>query len=184
MRATEQLQEEHQGIKLMLDILAEICKRLLAGEQVSARQLGEIVEFFRVFVDKCHHAKEEDVLFPEMEKAGVAKKGGPLGVLLDEHAQGREYVKKLAAEIAAYQAANKTPALKIVALAQKYIALLNQHIQKEDEVLYPLADKLFSEKQQQEMVEQFAQIETERLGAGTHEKFHGLLHQLQDEYLL
>lgn len=183
MRATEVLQEEHQGVRLMLDILDEICNRLQAGQQVRAEQLAQIVEFFRIFVDKCHHAKEEEVLFPEMEKAGVAKKDGPLGVLLAEHEQGREYVRNMGVEVAAYQAGNKTRGENIVALARQYIELLNQHIHKEDDVLYPMADKLFSEQRQQEMVEEFAKIESERLGAGTHEKFHALLHQLQEEYL-
>ena len=183
MRATGVLLEEHQGVRLMLDILDEICNRLQAGKQARAGQLGQIVEFFRIFVDKCHHAKEEDILFPEMEKAGVANKGGPLGALLAEHEQGRGYVRNMGVAVAAYQAGDKTRGATIVALARQYSELLSRHIKKEDEVLYPMADKMFSEKQQQEMAEEFARIESERLGAGTHEKFHALLQQLQAEYL-
>lgn len=75
--------------------------------RVKVAHLEKIHEFLKVFADKCHHAKEEDVLFPEMEKAGVLRKGGPIGVMLAEHAQGREYVKNIGDGINKYKAGDK-----------------------------------------------------------------------------
>ncbi len=65
----EHLKEEHAGIKLMLDILAKVCDRLESGERVDQGHLDQIPEFLKVFVDKCHRAKEEDILFPAMERS-------------------------------------------------------------------------------------------------------------------
>ena len=48
-----------------------------------------------MFADKCHHGKEEDVLFPELEKAGIARQGGPIGVMLHEHVSGREFIRRM-----------------------------------------------------------------------------------------
>lgn len=88
MKATEQLRNEHRGIEVMLDILAKVCGRLQAGGSVDPQHLAEILEFFTVFVDKCHHAKEEDLLFPAMEQAGIPGDTGQMGGLLGEHAGG------------------------------------------------------------------------------------------------
>jgi len=96
MTPAEQLKEEHQGILLMLRILEKVAAKLEAEEKVERNHLERIVEFFRVFADKCHHGKEEDLLFPAMEKAGVPKEGGPIGVMLAEHQQGRGHIRGMA----------------------------------------------------------------------------------------
>lgn len=182
MKATELLKEEHKGIKLMLDILEEICKRLQAGEKINPEHLEQIVEFFRMFADKCHHAKEEDLLFPEMEKAGIPRDGGPIGCMLSEHVEGRGFVKAMSDAIAKYKNGEEATN-QIVENAQGYIGLLRQHIDKEDNILYFMADEHLSEEAQKKLLKDFEKVETERIGVGVHEKFHKLLHQLKGEYL-
>src|SRR5512137_1052010 len=103
MKPTEQLKEEHREIELMLKILEKACKKLESGEKVSPEHLEKIVEFIRVFVDKCHHAKEEDQLFPAMEEAGIPKQGGPIGVMLLEHDMGRESVREMSEVLRKYK---------------------------------------------------------------------------------
>lgn len=71
MRPTEELVTEHNAIKRMLDILERVSRRLEIGETVDAEHLERIVDFIRGFADRCHHGKEEDLLFPEMEEAGI-----------------------------------------------------------------------------------------------------------------
>ena len=96
MTPAEQLREEHQGITLMLKILEKVCAKMEAQGKVNPDHLERIVEFFRIFADKCHHGKEEDLLFPEMEKAGIPREKGPIGVMLAEHSQGRGFVQGMA----------------------------------------------------------------------------------------
>ena len=95
MKPTDQLKDEHKGISLMLQILGKVCEQIEAGIQISTEHLEKIVDFFKVFVDTCHHGKEEDLLFPAMEEAGIPREGGPIGVLLSEHEQGRGYVSAM-----------------------------------------------------------------------------------------
>jgi hypothetical protein len=78
MKATEQLRNEHEGIKLMMHILWKLSGKLEAGEEVDPEHLEKIIEFFRIFADKCHHGKEEDLLFPVLEAAGIPREGGPI----------------------------------------------------------------------------------------------------------
>jgi hemerythrin-like domain-containing protein len=100
MKATRQLMDEHEGIKLMLNIIGNICQRLDNKEEIDSKTFDQVIEFLKVFVDKCHHAKEEELLFPALEKAGIAKEGGPIGMMLQEHEEGRNLVKSMVGEIA------------------------------------------------------------------------------------
>ena len=183
MTPTDELKEEHQGILLMLKILEKVCAKLEAKEKVDPDHLERIVEFFRVFADKCHHGKEEDLLFPEMEKSGVPKERGPIGVMLIEHDQGRAFVKGMGEAATRYKKGGSTGLAEFTKNARDYIALLTQHINKENNILFPMGDRAISREKQGELVEAFETLEREKIGAGTHEKFHQLLHHLQEVYL-
>jgi len=183
MRATDQLKEEHQGIKLMLSILSNVCDRLDAGEDINPLHLEKIVEFIQVFADKCHHAKEEDLLFVAMKEVGFPLNSGPIGVMLAEHDQGRGYVRGLKAAVEQYKAGDKRVISSITSNARNYVALLSQHIDKEDNILYMMADAHLSDQTQERLLADFEKVEIERIGAGKHEEFHHLLHELEQFYL-
>jgi len=93
MKATEQLIQEHTEVLLMLTVLDSAANKLEMGEQVNPLHLEAMVDFLITFVDKCHHGKEETLLFPALIKKGMSKKDGPVGVMLAEHASGREFIK-------------------------------------------------------------------------------------------
>jgi len=183
MRPTEQLKEEHEAIKLMLRILERVCEKLESKEEVNPEHLEKIVEFIKVFADRCHHGKEEDLLFPAMEEAGIPKEGGPIGVMLAEHNMGRDYVKRMAEAIDKYRGGNHSVSSEIAENARNYVALLNPHITKEDTILYMMADMHLSGKKQEELLKEFEKVERERIGPGKHEEFHQLLHHLKEVYL-
>lgn len=95
MKPVEQLIKEHDSIKIMLAVLAEVSKRMQKGQKVPVEDLENILKFLRLFADKCHHGKEEDFLFPALEEVGIQKEGGPIEVMLQEHIEGRNYIQKL-----------------------------------------------------------------------------------------
>jgi len=183
MKATEQLRSEHEGIKLMLHILDKVSRKLESEEDVEAEHLEKIIEFFRVFADKCHHGKEEDFLFPAMEAAGVPRESGPIGVMLLEHDKGRGYIKGMADAVAKYKGGDRKAAPVIASNARNYIALLTDHIEKENAVLFPMADAHLSAAKQELMFEEFEKVEVEKIGVGKHEEFHQLLDRLSGIYL-
>lgn len=183
MNPTGILMEEHNGIKLMLEILTKVCDKLDRGDKIDPEHLEKILEFIRVFADQCHHGKEEDLLFPAMEKAGIPNDGGPIGVMLTEHSAGRDYVKKLAEGIEQYKQGGQEAISKIIENSRGYIELLSQHIDKEDNVLYPMADSQLTQEVQNQLVKDFQKVEEEKIGPGKHEQFHQLLNQLKNIYL-
>lgn len=185
MQATDSLKEEHQGVKISLRILEQLCAKLVetpgAQGAIYAADLERLIEFFKVFVDKCHHAKEEDVLFPALVGTPIASE--LVRELLGEHAAGRKLVVEMAEELKKYQTGNKNAVSAIRKAAKSYDQLLTAHIAKEDRDLYTIADVKISAKDQKEMVEVFEKIELERIGMGTHEKFHAMLGEFKQKYL-
>ena len=175
MHPIEELENEHGAIRTAVKILEEISRRIEAGQKVKSEDLSGLLDFIRTFADRCHHAKEEGLLFPAMEKAGVPRERGPIGVMLAEHEEGRSCVKGMA------EAVNNQDAF--AEQARKYADLLARHIEKEDKILYPMAERRLSGKTWEEMEKGFEKIERDVVGPGRHEAYHRFLHRLEETYL-
>jgi hemerythrin-like domain-containing protein len=180
MSATNELRTEHRAIERMLAILEAAAQRLEQGERVRPEVFRQAVDFVRNFADRCHHAKEEQNLFPRLEARGVPRQG-PIGVMLFEHEEGRAFVGAIAGAIDAYESNGLSAAAVIAENARGYADLLRGHIAKEDNVLFPMADRVLSAADQAELEQRFEQIETERMGPGVHERYHRLLDELERE---
>ncbi len=183
MKATEELKNEHEGIQVMLRILDAVSIKMNTGENIQAEHLDGMVEFFRVFVDKCHHGKEEDFLFPAMEKAGVTRENGPIEVMLREHTMGRSLMHKISEAVAQYKSGNESASDEFGSSSAEYVALLTRHIDKENNILFPMADMRLTPHEDQELLKAFEKLEHDRIGPGKHEEFHGLLNRLERQYL-
>lgn len=170
---------EHRAIERMLTVLDTAARRLEQGERVRPDLFRQAVDFVRNFADRCHHGKEEDTLFRRMEARGVPRQGGPIYVMLIEHDQGRAHVRAVADAVDAYEAGDGPAARVIAENAMGYVQLLREHIMKEDSILYPLADRVLSPDDQQELERRFEEIETEVMGPGVHERYHRLLEGLE-----
>jgi len=183
MKATDQLRDEHKAVVLMLTILEKVSRKLKTKSALEKEHFEGILEFFRVFVDKCHHGKEEDLLFPAYEAVGIPNKNGPIGVMLAEHEEGRGYVKNMAAAFEEFKKGEPLSGSRIEEYTNKYIALLKQHIDKEDTVLYPMGDARITDEKDKELLAGFGRIENERIGSGKHEQFHSMIDKLKSIYL-
>lgn len=182
MKATRQLKDEHKGVMLMLRILGEVSRKLQIENHIETEHFQSMLEFFRVFVDQCHHGKEEELLFPALTHVGIPQ-DGPIAVMLFEHEMGRKYVRVMTEAFERYKMNDASAAAAIAQNARDYIELLTDHIDKENNILFAMADDRLSEKAQEELFEGFEKIETARIGTGKHQEFHNLLHHLSDIYL-
>jgi hemerythrin-like domain-containing protein len=183
MKATEELKNEHEGIQLMLQVLDAVSKKMEQGEKIPNDHLAGMLEFFSVFVDKCHHGKEEDFLFPAMEKAGVIRENGPIEVMLNEHTMGRSLMSRISDAADQYNSGNTSLSDEFNSASTEYVALLTRHIDKENNVLFPMADARLSPQEDQKLMEAFEKLEQDRIGPGKHEEFHRLLNRLEQQYL-
>lgn len=138
--ATSRLREEHRLILAVADALDALVTAADAGRwDVDA--LGDCVTFIRLFADACHHGKEEDLLFPELERAGLPHDHGPIAVMLEEHRQGRAFARYMAGALDGARAGDATARATLRNAAAGYVTLIRNHIHKEDHVLFELADQ-------------------------------------------
>jgi len=178
MRATDTLRKEHDAILKMLDAAEEFATRLERRQPVAPQQLTDLLEFFRLFADQCHHGKEETLLFPLLEKKGMPRQGGPIGVMLQEHDHGRALIAEMGEAAQALAAGNVEAGARWAHAARRYVALLREHIHKENEILFRMAEQMLSEAEQEELAGAFDRLEAETMGPGTHERLHRLMDNL------
>jgi hemerythrin-like domain-containing protein len=184
MDPISELKNEHEAVLVTLNVLQRIAAAIHDTDRIDQPEdVEQLLDFFRVFVDTCHHGKEEDYLFPVLEQLGVSRNGGPIGVMLREHEQGRGEVREMRKALKAYRGGDPSAAAEFASHAAAYIGLLRRHIDKENNVLFPIADSRLSTVRQISLEEDFERLEQERIGAGRHEAFHRMIEELGKRYL-
>lgn len=153
------LEAEHRVIENVLAALEREADVVEGGKAVDGAFFERALAFIREFADGLHHQKEEQVLFPRMVASGVPEEGGPVGVMLHEHQEGRACVRAMAEALEGAAAGDAAARTALVSAARSYVELLRGHILKEDHVLFPMADDLFAEAQQKEVLAGFEQAE-------------------------
>lgn len=175
--ASEDLRNEHEGILFGLEILEEMARRIEDNQPIEVEDLEGMVNFLKLFADQCHHGKEEGLYFPSLEKAGIPRDGGPIGVMLAEHVEGWSQIARMTAAIAgAYQPAEFADA------ANRYIELLRNHIDKENQVLFVMGDQRLPSDEQARLLAAFETFEVEVMGVGTHDRLHQMLARFEKKY--
>lgn len=178
IRISQVLMEEHRGIERMLDIVDRAAADVERGVAVRRDLFVQAAGFFSNFADRCHHTKEEKHLFPALERRGVAVLGGPIGQMLQEHEQGRAYLRVMREEARRYAEGTLQDPDLLVDAVRGYVGLLRQHILKEDRVLFRLSDQLLAPEDQQELLQACERVEREEMGEGEHERYHAMIEEL------
>ena len=176
--ATALLKEEHDLILRGLDVLEKAAGRLADGKPVARETIEKLVEFFRTFADRCHHGKEEAMLFPALEAAGLPRDGGPTGVMLYELVEGRSCVRAIAGA-AARLAQDPGAGQEIVKHARQFIPLLRAHIDKENDVLFVMADSILSPEAQKDLLDRYDRFTEEQAGCRIHEEPMARIRELE-----
>jgi hemerythrin-like domain-containing protein/uncharacterized protein (DUF2249 family) len=166
---TAALRHEHEIILRTLAVAERLGGALTAGQPVDRDALAWVVDFFRTFADRCHHGKEEQHLFPALERHGIPREGGPIGIMLEEHEQGRRF-------LAAMASGNDRAVAEAI---RGYAQLLRAHIDKENGVLFPMAEQVLSEAERRALVTEFEDLEQTAVGPGVHERLLAGLTRLE-----
>jgi hemerythrin-like domain-containing protein len=182
MNATDILKEEHRVIEQVLECLAVLAEQSRQTGRLDGASARLAIDFFRHFADGCHHHKEEQGLFPALERKGFPRQGGPTGVMLGEHEQGRQNLQAMAAVRDAAAAGDPEAVERFATEARRYVELLRQHIQKEDHCLFPMSERVFSAQEQQELLESFHAVEHDDVGPGMHEKYLAIADELATRF--
>ena len=90
--------------------------------------------------------------------------------MLHEHEEGRELIRAMGEALGGYQRGDGKA-------ARRYTALLREHIPKENDILYPMADEALRGEDER-LMERFEKVEEERMGRGAHDWYHALVEEL------
>ena len=181
MLATDELKQEHRVIERMLTVIDTAGEKQRMGQALPSDFFPKVVDFVRNFADRCHHGKEEENLFVAMEKHGIPGQDGPIGVMLVEHDRGRAYMREVD-RASKLIVSGDGSALKIaVQNAVGYSGLLRDHIYKEDNILYHMADQVLTAADQDALLKKFEEVEMERIGPGKHAEYVKLVEDLERE---
>jgi hemerythrin-like domain-containing protein len=181
MIATDILMSEHRVIEGVIHSIETAAQRLESGQTVRPEFFLSAADFIKGFADGCHHKKEEGVLFKALGSFGLPADGGPVAVMLAEHEEGRVFTAGMRQAALRLQAGEPSAALDVAKNARGYAALLRQHIQKEDTVLFPIADQVLPPQAQNDVLEGFEHVEHEETGEGVHEKYLAIAQSLERE---
>ena len=165
------LEEEHQVILAVLDAMDRRADELTAGGSLDAEFWLLVAEFMENFADRCHHAKEEDLLFPALQQCGIPQEGGPIAVMKHEHVEGRALKERLG------RAAERGKREEVLQAAHALSYLLREHIAKEEKVLFQMARQLLNHQQVEEVLRGFTRAEEDVMG-GTHCRYVGIARRL------
>jgi hemerythrin-like domain-containing protein len=176
---TDVLKQEHTVVLLVVDAMDREAQAIRSGALVRADEVTKMVAFMREFTDGCHHNKEEKVLFPTLQELSP-QADGPVTVMLHEHEQGRAHARAIAAALPEAAEGDAAAAATVADNLAGYAELLRAHIEKENTVLFPFAERTLSADDKARLAAEFERIEEEETGAGVHEKYHALAHELAE----
>jgi hemerythrin-like domain-containing protein len=153
--ATQNLENDHVQILKLIDVMNEMVKL----PDANTEHLEEVVELIKKFADGLHHAKEENLLFPLMAERGFSMQHGPVAVMLMDHEEGRRFVRGISENIQFYKDGQLSALYQVYANMMGYADLLTSHIGKENNILFRMADNVFSSEDNQSLIDEFSGID-------------------------
>lgn len=177
MRATQILLDEHDATLVVLDELERAVALAERGVPVAKGIFTDVEEFFTIFVDRCHHGKEEAMVFERLSDRAEAD--GVLQHLSADHRTGKMLSSCFREAVARYVPGDIESARALADASRAYDVMLRQHIRDENVDLFAAMERSL-EDQDEALVADFDRWENEQIGEGTHERLHGMIDSLPE----
>ncbi|HSB57928.1 MAG TPA: hemerythrin domain-containing protein [Nitrosopumilaceae archaeon] len=145
--STMSLRKDHDLIEKVLKSMWATISLLNTGKTIPDIILMPVIDFTKNFTDVCHHSKEENSLFPELEKKGMSRTMGPIAVMLMEHDITRKIAKRMEESAQVYL--NTGNSSQLITDMTEYINHVMQHLWKENNRLFMMADVALQDKKDQ-----------------------------------
>ncbi len=182
-QVTASLRQDHDIIKKVLKATDACIKLLKEGKEIPHAILLDTVDFITNFVDRCHHAKEEQGLFPALEATGMPRENSAIGTMLKEHEEARKIAEQIKNAVESYiQGKSEESRSKIIQYCEAYVNHIDRHILKEDTRLFIIAERRLKGKED-DVKKMVDSVELEKVGAEGRkqyeEKADGFLSSIQ-----
>ena len=176
--ATRNLENDHVSILKLIDVM-----EIMTTRSPVIEDLEDVVDLIRNFADGFHHAKEESLLFPLMAERGFSMTQGPIAVMLSDHVMGRNFVKGMAENIGFSKNGDSSATKAIYENMLGYGELLTNHIAKENNILFRMADNALNKEDHHSLLMQFGEIESQVTVNNTNGNYLDRIQKLVQKYL-
>ena len=176
--STKNLEDDHVYVLKLTEVMVAVTH----SENPDTNHISSIIDIIKNFADGLHHAKEENLFFPALALKGFSAQQGPVAVMLHEHVEGRNFVKGITENLELYKKGDKSAKAGMYKNMRGYAELLVNHIGKENNILFRMADKVLSEKEQQELLSGFEKVENDRPSGGKPADFIASIKTLASYY--
>jgi hypothetical protein len=171
---------EHEMIERAMAVLKNNLEKI--DEAVKAPlQMQRAIDFLLEFGDKVHNTKEEEFLFPLMGQKGMPVEGGPIGVMLMEHDAERNLLQRMMAELPNLAEATTSMRHKFAAEGFEYLTIRAEHIWKENDVLYPMGRKTFSDEDNTSLLDAFKTLDQQTYGDTARDHYAQMLAEVEKD---
>lgn len=176
------LRNQHTKILKVANILEHLLNAASESAPADYDGLTDCVTFIRLYADALHHGKEEDLLFPALIERGMPKDGGPVAVMLHEHRLGRGFAKTMAEALPDAQRGDAAAGDRLATAGRRYIHLIRDHIMKEDNVLFDMADQMIDAPGCRDLCAAYAGVCQRTFDGCTVDALEGILAKLSERY--
>ena len=149
------------------------------GDDLSVEITKTLLDFLWDYGDLCHNTKEEKVYFPLLLEKGLPPQG-PIGVMLQEHEQEREYIKILKEQIEQKEISGKLHD-DFSDNVKQYSELTKNHIWKENDILYPMGRRILTDDDDKLLLDKFTEIETQSIGKDGYKRYLLLINSMEKQ---
>ena len=170
------LQSEHRMIERMLGLLREELNTINKLKRVNLNLLETTVDFFRFYADRCHHGKEEFILFRTLEKKNLTPELEKImGELVDNHVKTREWIDSLQSVTRRFAKGEKGAIRELQQLLEDMTANAPKHMEKEEKRLFGPAMQLLSQEEKDALVREEYELDRTLI----HEKYKLIIEKLE-----
>jgi hemerythrin-like domain-containing protein len=178
MQARGPLMIEHRLIERMLGAVQPTLERARQTQSIDPYFVDAAVDFIRVYADRTHHGKEEDILFRDLLTKDLSQIDRQvMNELIEEHVFGRKTTKALVEANTRYRKGDGAALAEVTAHLETLVDFYPRHIRKEDQVFFPAIRAYFSEQEEQAMIAEFWEFDRKMI----HEKYKSIVEGLGQE---
>jgi hemerythrin-like domain-containing protein len=169
---------EHRLIERMIKIMDSEAKRIDKEGVLNLVLIDNAVDFIRTYADRCHHGKEEGILFRELEKKNISSEHRKImDELVEEHKLGRELTGLLAEARENATVENHSQISGVVEIMKKLVNLYPKHIEKEDKHFFMPVMGYFTESEKQGMLAEGYEFDQKLI----HEKYQAVVENFENQ---
>jgi len=175
MQARGTLMVEHRLIERMIGLIKAALGQIESAGKVDPVFVDRAVDFVRMYADRTHHGKEEDILFRDLDKKNLSVEDRQvMNQLIEEHVFGRKTTKSLVEANTKYRSGDAAALGDIARSLRTLVEFYPKHIGKEDKVFFPASRTYFTDEEDQAMLAEFWEFDRKMI----HEKYKAVVTEL------